>query len=310
MIRGADNNFAYARGSAQKSQDDASPVGMQFDEEAQCYQSVATMPGRHTIRTLIQPMARMFIKSTREVKNLRQGVQSDSSEQDRRDSCKPPKQVCLLCLNKDGDDFAIAVPCAYPQIVNGRKWVRSVSSGAESALDGDTDAAIFEKLRQVSYIHCGMWKRWLPYYGPVQVNEVEVRSYIFPQAQNRSDAIQIEFYGYCNNDGSFAISVKKQDMDKLKAELEGLVREIPPRWMCEEGVACWGGDEHTDECQAAQEMCDGVCVTNKGHDAEERLARIGMLKHLTKAARRPSKAEQKFQLLDGISVDRLIYEGR
>ena len=59
------------------------------------------------------------------------------------------------------------------------RWVKvpggEVYNNVKSTeLAGESDAAIYERLMETCFQYQGKWKRWLPFYGIVDVREVNV----------------------------------------------------------------------------------------------------------------------------------------
>lgn len=38
----------------------------------------------------------------------------------------------------------------------------------------ESDAAVWGRMREICFNEKGQWKKWLPFYGPIAVREVEV----------------------------------------------------------------------------------------------------------------------------------------
>ncbi|KAJ4983367.1 hypothetical protein SVAN01_11152 [Stagonosporopsis vannaccii] len=94
-----------------------------------------------------------------------------------------PRQSCFLCLRGKGQVYhAVLIPCHRPRSV---KTLKSVPSGVEGeswlvpsgkfVKNGfyEKDSSIYEKLVVACYRFYGNWKRWIPFYGIVEVREIQ-----------------------------------------------------------------------------------------------------------------------------------------
>ena len=106
-------------------------------------------------------------------------------------------QCCFLCLEgRKSGQFTVQVPCLRPtkprRIIS--QWLSQKASktGITSpvkALGGvtyeklnprekayESDATIYQRLKESCFHYQGKWKRWLPFYGIIDVQEVNVRN--------------------------------------------------------------------------------------------------------------------------------------
>ena len=97
---------------------------------------------------------------------------------------KSAGQCCFLCLEKDGSQVAIPVPCLRPTKPRQVK-LRIRKRGGTTRMPAhhetgpneqipESDTAIFERLSSACFGYQGAWKKWLPFYGITNVEEVEV----------------------------------------------------------------------------------------------------------------------------------------
>ncbi|SRR6266480_5462950 len=107
-------------------------------------------------------------------------------------------QCCFLCLHKrKSGQYAVQIPCFRPtksrRVISrllSTKVSRSGVSQLEKVPGGETyeklspkenacesDAAIYHRLKETCFQYQGKWKRWIPFYGIVDVREVKVRLY-------------------------------------------------------------------------------------------------------------------------------------
>lgn len=94
-------------------------------------------------------------------------------------------QACFLCLEcpKQGS-YAVSVPCIKPSTVREvasyridrasgqRTYTYKSISWREIAHESDSE--IWRRLVTTCYQYQGKWKKWLPYYGVTEVEEVSV----------------------------------------------------------------------------------------------------------------------------------------
>lgn len=91
---------------------------------------------------------------------------------------------CLfLCLRDDYGCYAVQVPCIRPTEPNrfDRLVIKSFGKEEQSqkkhSLDKaafESDAAIWRRMIKICFDNKGQWKKWLPFYGPIDVEEVNV----------------------------------------------------------------------------------------------------------------------------------------
>lgn len=108
-------------------------------------------------------------------------------------------KCCFLCLEgrKDGQ-YAVQAPCFRPtkwrQVV-GYRLSRKISTNGVTQLEKapggevyeklnpkenacESDAAIYQRLKESCFRYQDKWKEWIPFYGVVDVREVKVRLFI------------------------------------------------------------------------------------------------------------------------------------
>jgi len=94
-------------------------------------------------------------------------------------------QCCFVCFRKRHNQLAIAVPCFRPTKPRQVRYItqRLGSPTRDTKYHdirqmeraGKSDAAIFARLKWAYFEYQGIWKKWLPFYGIVKVEEVNVR---------------------------------------------------------------------------------------------------------------------------------------
>jgi hypothetical protein len=93
-------------------------------------------------------------------------------------------QGCFLCLeSQNNEQYVVLVPCLRPtkacQVIgqseifsDNPKPISEKAMPWDGACESDTD--IYRRLIDTCYQHLGWWKRRLPYYGIMEVIEVNV----------------------------------------------------------------------------------------------------------------------------------------
>ena len=98
-------------------------------------------------------------------------------------------QCCFLCLQgKKSGQYAVRIPCFRPTEsrrvaccrlvlksggVQSEKVIYEKLNPKENACE--SDATIYHRLKDACFLHQGKWKKWIPFYGVVDVREVKVR---------------------------------------------------------------------------------------------------------------------------------------
>ena len=96
---------------------------------------------------------------------------------------------CFLCLQeKDYGQYAVRIPCFRPtksrQVLyrlvsesGGVQWEKITYEKLNPKENAcESDASIYDRLRDACFQQQNKWKRWIPFYGAVNVREVKVRS--------------------------------------------------------------------------------------------------------------------------------------
>ena len=102
-------------------------------------------------------------------------LQHSHAPQEEARRLKPTK-YCFLCLRgRRPVHYAIRIPCFRPGLVT--PYVRKEGRPKPVRNDySEKDSAIYQRLLAACYQFHGKWKRWIPFYGIVDVREVQVRS--------------------------------------------------------------------------------------------------------------------------------------
>lgn len=97
-------------------------------------------------------------------------------------------------------------------------------------------------MRATCFNEHGRWKRWLPFYGPIAVREVE-----------------FQFIGVKDRSGRFPIfGLTPTDEEKLREEADHIIASITTDAEIEYGNGCMGFS-HSTKCPASFEL-DSPCI--------------------------------------------------
>lgn len=93
-------------------------------------------------------------------------------------------QGCFLCLENPGEGhYAVCVPCikpyGYRRVIGQSKiFTQNPEPIYEKVAPWETacepDSEVWRRLVHECYRYQGMWKRWIPFYGIIEVQEVTV----------------------------------------------------------------------------------------------------------------------------------------
>lgn len=96
-----------------------------------------------------------------------------------------PMHSCFLCLRgRRQTHYAIRIPCHRSRVMTATRIEKVKKKGQPTTLvprskrvrNGyyEDDSQIYEKLVAACYQYHGNWKKWIPFYGIVDVQELEV----------------------------------------------------------------------------------------------------------------------------------------
>ncbi|KAH8815439.1 hypothetical protein F5884DRAFT_895335 [Xylogone sp. PMI_703] len=191
-------------------------------------------------------------------------------------------QCIFLCLKKKGKgQYAILVPCIRPtkprKVIlihwKARKRINVYGdiSPKEKACEGDS--LIYHRLVETCFEFFGNWRRWLPFYGIVCVEEVQV----------------FQFTGEVERDGLFPIfDVKPVKVDKLREEINRTIALEPDDVDIFVDDVCSSGS-HSDVCQGMM-ILSKPCILEQIEAARQQERKLNMLESLdllTNCARDP-----------------------
>ena len=159
-------------------------------------------------------------------------------------------------------------------------------------------------MRKAYFTHMGRWRRWLPFYGPTDVREVDVCVTILVY-ELKLIPLQFQFLGTEEDNGSFEIfSLTPVNTKRIREEADQIIASIPDEDDIQYGNECMGY-MHSTKCPKLSESYF-PCIMEQEEEARLRLRRLDTLFLLTKCARDPQKANGR-ETLDGMAQESCIY---
>ncbi|KAF2186695.1 hypothetical protein K469DRAFT_572444, partial [Zopfia rhizophila CBS 207.26] len=131
------------------------------------------------------------------------------------------------------------------------------------------------------------WKRWIPFYGVVNVREVK-----------------FQFLGAPDRAGRFPIHVYLISIDEVRKEADGTIALEPNNPDLND--FCDGG-WHSRECEATMDMLSLPCIKDQVKAARQRRKKLDVLHLLTDCARNPLNANG-LRTLEGMAQESCIYD--
>lgn len=224
----------------------------------------------------------------------------------------------FLCLESHRQgQYAVLVPCHRPQTERRlKRWsnmfIKPTPVYEEPEPwdnDHDSDRVVYEKLVDACYQHLGSWKRWLPYYGIIDVLETNV-SFDTPCASKILIlAVQFYFEGVVKPDGRYPIRINPVKIDDILVECERIIATRPHPDLQSDEI-CLDG-YHGDRCplcpRLAGEWQSQSCIKDDADQAEKRRHRLRFLTTLRDCARDPAEANGRYTL-EGLAQESCIYD--
>ncbi|KAG8673778.1 hypothetical protein FPOAC1_007097 [Fusarium poae] len=219
---------------------------------------------------------------------------------DETDLLERAEQGCFVCLEsyKQGQ-YAVLVPCLRPPESFSRliqkkdrngKSISKVEKKSTLKSDSESDYEIYQRLLDTCYEHLGRWKRWLPYYGIIDILEVN-----------------FQFAANVEPNGRYPIYMKPVNINEVREECNKAIARHPTGPFYESGGACVKGYEHSDECILGMEEWAQPCIRDEAEKAQKRLDKLDFLLHLKDCyARNPGKADG-CHILKGMAQESCIY---
>lgn len=214
-------------------------------------------------------------------------------------------QCLFLCLRKQKDYYVVQVPCIRPaptrQIISRHlRWLPDDKvfeftgdvdyaplTSAQKAVE--SDAAIWHRIRETYFDDKGKWRKWLPFYGPTLVREIE-----------------FQFVGVIDQDTRYRVfGVTPVDLHEVEERADCVIASAPDEADYDYGNECCG-DRHSTKCAASKDPLL-TCIMDLVEEAKHRKRRLGMLSQLIDCANHPWMANG-LETLKGMAQDSCIYE--
>ncbi|PSN73180.1 hypothetical protein BS50DRAFT_181199 [Corynespora cassiicola Philippines] len=203
-------------------------------------------------------------------------------------------QCCFLCLQgKNFAQHAVRIPCfrsakTHRDGLLGRK--KKTRSGDEiTKSDSESDFSVYQKLVEACYQYQGKWKRWVPFYGPVDVREVK-----------------FVFTGIAEMNGRFAIHIHPIIVDEVQEEENQTIAFVSK--YDNDHDRC-SRNNHNDDCEAATNAYHLPCMMTRYKNAWQRKKGLASLHQLRDCVRDPRDADE-FRTLDGLAQRSFILENK
>lgn len=168
-VRYGQFNVTEDQGQLPEVNHEANPRSPERQPEQGTRKTTQSPPKYHGFLSQLWPFA-MFLKQPR----------------DKPDStARPVLQCCFLCLRgRRQQPYAVLVPCFRPKPRYRIKRIKPQNGTKRSEnkvlMDSgsDSDSTVYKKLIEACYQHQPKLKRWIPFYGIVDVHEVKVGVHI------------------------------------------------------------------------------------------------------------------------------------
>jgi hypothetical protein len=176
----------------------------------------------------------------------------------------------------------------------------------------DDDTAVWDRIMLAVYGFHGNWKKWLPYYGPREVQEITVRMPLVVELTRNSCSHPLQFKSPGHKDCNQAYYVDRvetlniDDLRQAATSDSGNIDDedgnsVPLSSYCSQ---LWHGDA-CPENYVLDEPWQG-CIAIKAQKAEEMLDKLDRLYAFKICARRPHMA-QGWQTL-GLAQKSCLYD--
>ncbi|XPS67829.1 hypothetical protein M3J09_000125 [Ascochyta lentis] len=163
----------------------------------------------------------------------------------------------FLCIMVGGERYAIQIPCYRPRakrqifrtkldLTNGRKKIHQYGVILPAETVCESDFMIYYKLRQICFEHQGNWKRWVPFYGIVDVREVKI---VLTSARKIT--------------GLLPVNIQSLDVEKIRQEADNMVASQDPE------DRCWA-QYHNQSCQGVMDFYNEPCIEVQIEEAQKR----------------------------------------
>ncbi|KAK0753009.1 hypothetical protein B0T18DRAFT_395806 [Schizothecium vesticola] len=153
----------------------------------------------------------------------------------------------------------------------------------------EDDRAVYARMVETCFRDLGSWRRWLPFYGVVSVNEVTIK-----------------FDGRVGPNDRFFGLIEPVDLEKTKEECYQAIKNYPVIGDWNGWNDCNDGGHHTEECEMAMEHAGSECLKVAAEKAEERLTQM-QLRYLLKQCARDPDSANGLKTLRGMAQESCIY---
>ncbi|KAH7130098.1 hypothetical protein B0J11DRAFT_243963 [Dendryphion nanum] len=209
-------------------------------------------------------------------------------------------QCCFLCIQgKRSAQYAVRVPCFRP---NKPRQVRhSTMKPDESgiwkldkivyeSLDPkekacESDATIYHRLGEVCFQQQGKWKKWVPFYGVVDVREVK-----------------FQFTGVVEKEGRFPVHIHPINVDEVRQKADDTIAQEPSH---DFGENCDDYGYHSNACDIGMDVLSLPCIKDQINAARQQKKRLGCLHQLKDCVRDPWSANG-LRTLEGIAQESFV----
>ncbi|KAF2678881.1 hypothetical protein K458DRAFT_315873 [Lentithecium fluviatile CBS 122367] len=210
-------------------------------------------------------------------------------------------QCCFLCLQgKKYGQYAVRIPCfrptksrrvLYRQLVSTSEGMQSEKvtyeqlNPKENACE--SDASIYDRLREACFQHQNKWKQWIPFYGVVNVREVN-----------------FQFLGAPDRAGRFPIHIYPIIIDEVRNEADRTIALEPKHPDINDFC---DGYWHSRECEVAMDVFSLPCINDQVKAARQRMKKLDVLYLLRDCARNPLNANG-LRTLEGVAQESCIFD--
>ncbi|KAH7116190.1 hypothetical protein B0J11DRAFT_539414 [Dendryphion nanum] len=208
---------------------------------------------------------------------------------------RPARQCCFICFGgKRQQEYAVLVPCFRP---NPQPRIRKIKTkeGTERLNfeifrhdSFESDSTIYKRLNEVCYQHQPKFKRWIPFYGVVEVREVKFR-----------------FLGIKDKSNRHRVHIYRLNINEIGEEAKNTIAisRHPDYWdtygCCDE----W----HSDACPASTDYTAEPCIVKRVEVAQLRRNNLETYSLLTDCVRDPQSADE-YETLKGMAQESPIID--
>lgn len=209
-------------------------------------------------------------------------------------------QCCFLCIQgKRSAQYAVRVPCFRPnkprQVICSRmkldehgvfqtdKIVYESLDPKESACE--SDATVYHRLREGCFQHQGKWKKWVLFYGVVDVREVK-----------------FQFTGAVERGGRFPVHIHPINIDEVRRKADEMIAQEPNHGF---GEDCDGYGYHSIQCEVGMDEWSLPCIQDQINAARQQKKRLACLHQLKDCVMDPWSANG-LRTLEGIAQESFV----